>query len=52
MEDVADYAMLIKVYRAVPEGERRYSPAEVAAAETVPVSHGTSQAGPHLHVNR
>jgi hypothetical protein len=28
--DVADYAMLIKVYQAAPQ-ERRYSPAEVPA---------------------
>ncbi len=34
----ADYAMLIKVYRAAPEGERKYSPAEVASVEVVPVS--------------
>jgi transposase-like protein/IS1 family transposase len=37
LEDVADFAMLIKVYRAAPEGERRYSPAEVASVEVVPV---------------
>jgi IS1 family transposase len=37
MGDVADYAMLIKVYRAVADGERRYSPAEVASVEVVPV---------------
>jgi IS1 family transposase/transposase-like protein len=30
------YAQLIKVYRATPEGERRYSPAEVASTEVVP----------------
>ncbi len=35
--DCADFAMLIKVYRASAEGERRYSPAEVAAVEIVPV---------------
>jgi transposase-like protein/IS1 family transposase len=33
----ADYAMLIKVYRAAPEGERKYSPAEVQSVEVVPV---------------
>lgn len=33
-----DFAMLIKVYRAAPEGERRYSPAEVESVEVVPVS--------------
>ena len=33
-----DFAMLIKVYRASPEGERKYSPAEVASTEVVPVS--------------
>ena len=32
-----DFAMLIKVYRAVADGERRYSPAEVASVEVVPV---------------
>jgi len=37
LEDVADFAMLIKVYRAAPEGERRYSPAEVSSVEVVPV---------------
>lgn len=30
------YAQLIKVYRATPEGECRYSPAEVASTEVVP----------------
>jgi IS1 family transposase len=35
--DYVDYAMLIKVYRATPEGERKYSPAEVASVEVVPV---------------
>jgi IS1 family transposase len=33
----ADYAQLIKVYRAASEGEARYSPAEVASVEVVPV---------------
>ena len=33
-----DFAMLIKVYRATPEGERKYSPAEVSSVEVVPVS--------------
>ena len=28
--DRVDFAMLIKVYRAAPEGERKYCPAEVA----------------------
>jgi IS1 family transposase len=38
LEDRADdFAMLIKVYRAAVEGEARYSPAEVAAVEEVPV---------------
>lgn len=36
--DRVDFAMLIKVYRAAPEGERRYSPAEVQSVEVVPVS--------------
>lgn len=31
------FAQLIKVYRATPEGERRYSPAEVVSSEVVPV---------------
>lgn len=35
--DCADFAMLIKVYRAAPDGERRYSPAEVSSVEVVPV---------------
>ena len=30
-----DYAMLVKVYGASPEGEKRYSPAECVAAEKV-----------------
>lgn len=33
--DRVDFAMLIKVYRATPEGERRYSPAEVVSTETI-----------------
>ena len=36
LEDRCDYAQLIKVYRAAPEGERRYSPADVVSTETVP----------------
>jgi IS1 family transposase/transposase-like protein len=32
-----DYAQLIKVYRASQEGEARYSPAEVASVEVVPI---------------
>lgn len=32
-----DFAQLIKVYRAVPDGERKYSPAEVQSVEVVPV---------------
>jgi transposase-like protein/IS1 family transposase len=35
LDDRVDFAMLIKVYRATPEGERRYSPAEVVSTETV-----------------
>ncbi len=34
---ISGYAKLIKVYRAAPEGERRYSPAEVQSVEVVPV---------------
>jgi IS1 family transposase len=37
LEDRASFAQLIKVYRAASEGEGRYSPAEVAAVEVVPV---------------
>lgn len=36
--DRVDFAQLIKVYRANPEGERRYSPAEVVNTEVVPVA--------------
>jgi IS1 family transposase len=32
-----DFAQLIKVYAASPEGEHRYSPSEVVATEVVPV---------------
>ena len=32
-----DLAQLIKVYRSPQEGEARYSPAEVASVEEVPV---------------
>jgi transposase-like protein/IS1 family transposase len=35
LHDRCDFAQLIKVYRAAPEGERRYSPAEVESVETV-----------------
>jgi IS1 family transposase len=37
LSDRCDFAQLIKVYRATPEGERRYSPAEVVSTERVPV---------------
>ncbi len=37
LSDRVDLAQLVKVYRATPEGERRYSPAEVVTMETVPV---------------
>lgn len=37
LHDRCDFAQLIKVYRATSEGERRYSPAEVAATEVIPV---------------
>jgi len=37
LSDRVDYAQFVKVYRATPEGERRYSPAEVVASEVVPV---------------
>jgi hypothetical protein len=35
--DYVDYAMLIKVYKTNAEAERKYSPAEVASTEVVPV---------------
>jgi IS1 family transposase len=37
LADRASFAQLVKVYRATPEGERRYSPAEVVKTEVVPV---------------
>ena len=37
LHDRVDFAQLIKVYRAASEGEARYSPAEVASVEVVPV---------------
>jgi transposase-like protein/IS1 family transposase len=37
LEDRVDFAQLIKVYRAPQGGEARYSPAEVASVEVVPV---------------
>ena len=37
LEDRCDFAQLIKVYRANPEGEHRYSPADVVSTEVVPV---------------
>ncbi len=37
LSDRVDFAQLIKVYRAPQEGEARYSPAEVASVEEVPV---------------
>jgi transposase-like protein/IS1 family transposase len=37
LEDRCDYAMLIKVYKAASDGEARYSPADVASVEVVPV---------------
>jgi hypothetical protein len=36
--DRCSFAQLIKVYRATPEGERRYSPAEVASVEVALVA--------------
>ena len=38
LSDRVDFAQLIKVYRATPEGERRYSPADVVSTEVVPVT--------------
>lgn len=37
LHDRCDFAQLIKVYRAPQDGEARYSPAEVASVEVVPV---------------
>jgi IS1 family transposase len=37
LDDRCDFAQLIKVYAQNPEGERRYSPAEVANTVKVPV---------------
>jgi len=37
LADRVDFAQLVKVYRATPDGERRYSPAEVISTERVPV---------------
>ena len=37
LSDRVDFAQLIKVYRANPEAEDRYSPADVVATEAVPV---------------
>ena len=37
LDDRVDFAQLIKVYRTASEGEGRYSPAEVASTEVVPV---------------
>lgn len=37
LADRVSYAQLIKVYRAPQDGEKRYSPAEVASVEVVPV---------------
>ena len=37
LADRLDFAQLIKVYRSSTEGEGRYSPAEVASTEVVPV---------------
>lgn len=37
LHDRCDFAMLIKVYRSSQDGEARYSPAEVASTEVVPI---------------
>jgi transposase-like protein/IS1 family transposase len=37
LHDRCDFAQLIKVYRTPQDGEKRYSPAEVASVEVVPV---------------
>ena len=36
LSDRVNFAQLIKVYRASPEGEHRYSPADVVSTEVVP----------------
>ncbi len=46
LHDRADYAMLIKVCAANPEGERKYSPAEVAS--TVGKSQVMGRSDPDL----
>ncbi len=35
--DRCDFAQIVKVYRATPEGERKYSPAEVVSTEVIPI---------------
>ena len=37
LSDRVDFGQIVKTYRATPEGERRYSPAEVVSTERVPV---------------
>jgi IS1 family transposase len=37
LSDRVDFAQLIEIYRANPEGEHRYSPADVVATEVVPI---------------
>lgn len=37
LADRVSFSQLIKTYRATPEGERKYSPAEVVSTEVVPV---------------
>ena len=37
IDNTLDFAQLIKVYGATPEGERKYSPAEVVDTEVVPI---------------
>ncbi|MGO9130092.1 MAG: hypothetical protein ACLQIS_10205 [Bryobacteraceae bacterium] len=37
LSDRVNFAQLIKVYRSSPEGEHRYSPADVVSTEVVPV---------------
>jgi IS1 family transposase len=37
LHDRCEFAQLIKIYRAPQDGEKRYSPAEVASVEVVPV---------------
>jgi len=51
LSDRCDFAQLIKVYKAASEGEARYSPANIASVEVVPV-HGPTRPRTNLHEHR